>query len=155
MRVAIGSDHAGWEVKEKIIRFLTDKGYEIKDFGCTGREACDYPDFGLPVSEAVSRGEYKKAILICGAGVGMSLVANKVPGVRAALCLSPYMARMSREHNDANILILPGRIISEGDVEDIVTIFLETDFSGEERHIRRLSKIKEIEKKYFKEEYVE
>ena len=153
MKIAIGSDHAGWKIKKHLLRLLNKKGYEVKDFGCEDDRACDYPDFGLLVAEAVMRGEYEKGILICGAGIGMSLVANKVPGIRAALCLSPFMAKASREHNDANILVLPGRIISEKESEDMATIFLETSFSKDERHVRRIDKIKKIEEKYFK--YVE
>jgi RpiB/LacA/LacB family sugar-phosphate isomerase len=150
MKIAIGSDHAGWEIKTSLMRLLKEKGYTVEDFGCDNGDACDYPDFGLPVAEAVSRGEYERGILICGAGIGMSLVANKVPRVRAALCLNPFMAKVSREHNDANILILPGRISSKKESAEMAIIFLETKFSGEERHARRLAKIKEIEKKYFK-----
>ena len=150
VKIAIGSDHAGWKIKEHLTRLLNGKGYEVKDFGCENDNACDYPDFGLPVAEAVMRGEYERGILVCGAGVGMSLVANKVPGVRAALCLNPFMAKISRQHNDANILILPGRIVSEKEGEDMAAIFLETEFSGDERHVRRIGKIKEIEQKYFK-----
>ena len=150
MKIAIGSDHAGWEIKNRLIRHLREKGYLIKDFGCVNGDACDYPDFGLLVAEAVSRGEYERGILICGAGIGMSLVANKVPGVRAALCLNPFMVKVSREHNDANILILPGRIASPEESEELAIIFLKTEFSEEERHVRRLAKIKEIERKYFK-----
>ena len=150
MKIAIGSDHAGWEIKHNLIHHLKDKGYKIKDFGCDNGDACDYPDFGLPVAEAVSRGEFERGILICGAGIGMSIVANKVPGVRAALCLTPVMVKVSREHNDANILILPGRIASQKESEEMTIIFLETKFSEEERHVRRLAKIKEIERKYFK-----
>lgn len=150
MKIAMGSDHAGWEIKHNLSRYLKGKGYKIKDFGCDNGDACDYPDFGLLVAEAVSRGEYERGILICGAGIGMSLVANKVPGVRAALCLNPFMAKVSREHNDANILILPGRIASQKESEEMTIIFLDTEFSEEERHVRRLAKIKEIERKYFK-----
>ncbi len=153
MKIAIASDHAGWKTKKHLLLLLKKKGYEVKDFGCDNDAACDYPDFGLPVAEAIMRGEYEKGILICGAGIGMSLVANKVPGVRAALCLNPFMAKVSRGHNDANILILPGRVVSEKDSEDMATIFLETEFSKEERHMRRIAKIKEIERKYFK--YIE
>lgn len=150
MKIAIASDHAGWKIKEHLSRLLTEKGYKVGDFGCDNDDACDYPDFGLPVAEAIMRGEYEKGILICGAGIGMSLVANKVPGVRAALCLNPFMAKVSREHNDANILILPGRVVSEKESENMAVIFLETEFSKEERHVRRITKIKEIERKYFK-----
>lgn len=150
MRVAIASDHAGWKIKDYLLGFLNEKGYKAKDFGCDNDVACDYPDFGLPVAEAIMRGEYDRGILICGAGIGMSLVANKVPRVRAALCLNPFMAKVAREHNDANILILPGRVVSEKESEEMLNVFLRTKFSEEERHVRRLRKIKEIEKKYFK-----
>lgn len=149
-KIAIGSDHAGWKIKEHLVQYLNEKGYEVMDFGCKSNNACDYPDFGLQVAEAVMRNEYERGILVCGAGIGMSLVANKVPGVRAALCLNPFMAKISRQHNDANILILPGRIISEKESRDMALLFLETDFSGEERHVRRVDKIKKIEEKYFK-----
>lgn len=150
MKIAIGSDHAGWKIKKYLISLLKRKGFEVKDFGCNNADACDYPDFGLFVAEAVMRGKYDRGILICGAGIGMSLVANKVPGIRAALCLNKFMAKVSRGHNDANVLIFPGRIISEKESGEMVNIFLETDFSGEKRHLRRLKKIKKIEQKYFK-----
>lgn len=145
--IAIGSDHAGYLLKADIIKHLKDKGLEVKDFGTNGPESVDYPDFGQAVAEAVSSGECDKGIIICGTGIGISIAANKVPGIRAALCTDSYMAKMTRQHNDANILAIGERVIGPGLALDIIDTWLETEFLGG-RHQNRVSKITEIEKKY-------
>ena len=150
MVIAIGSDHGGYELKTQIIKYLNDKGYQVKDFGtCDGNHSVDYPEYGLAVAEAVKSGECEKGIIICGTGIGISMAANKVPGIRAALCTDSYMARMSREHNDANVLALGGRVIGAGVALDIVETWLNSEFQGG-RHKTRVDKIAEIEKKYLK-----
>ena len=144
MKIAIGSDHAGYELKEKLKSFLIKEGYEVEDFGTDSNEPADYPDFAKRVSEAVL-GDCEFGILICGSGIGMSIAANKFPGIRAALCTSPELAKASREHNNANILTLGARFTEEDPAKKIVKTFLETEFTGEERHVRRLKKISELE----------
>lgn len=149
--IGIGSDHAGYQLKQEIIKHLINKGYEVKDFGtCSADTDVDYPDYGLAVAKAVSRGECEKGIIICGTGIGISIAANKVRGIRAALCTDSYMARMSRLHNDANVLALGGRILGVGLALDIVDTWLETEFLGA-RHKRRIDKIVEIESEYSNE----
>ena len=145
--IAIGSDHGGFDLKEKIKKFLTERKIEVDDLGTVKMESVDYPDYGIKVSKLVSEGKVERGILICGTGIGMSIVANKFPKVRAALCHDSYSARMSREHNDANVLILGGRVTGDELALEIVRIWLETSFSGG-RHKSRLEKIEEIEKKY-------
>lgn len=147
--IAIGSDHGGFALKGEVIKHLKDNGYEVKDFGTCSAESVDYPDIGLPVAEAVKNGECEKGIVICGTGLGISISANKVPGIRAALCTNSFMARLSREHNDANILALGGRVIGVELALDIVDTWLKTEFLGG-RHKRRVDKIAQIEKKYSK-----
>ncbi|NLL30172.1 MAG: ribose 5-phosphate isomerase B [Clostridiales bacterium] len=149
MKIALGSDHGGFELKEAIKKFLTTEGYEIKDFGSNSTESCDYPDYALPVAEAVARKEFDFGILICGTGIGIGIAANKVPGIRAALCSDTFSAHATREHNNANILTLGQRVVGEGLALDIVNTFLNTKFQGE-RHQNRIDKITEIEKKYNK-----
>lgn len=148
MNIAIGSDHAGWELKETVKKSLKKERIEVKDFGTDNSNSCDYPDFGLAVAEAVVRGENGRGILICTTGIGMTMTANKVPGVRAALCNDVESARLSREHNDANILVLAANTVEREKLEDILRVWLNTAFSGDERHVRRLNKVKQIEKKY-------
>lgn len=148
--IAIGSDHGGYDLKMEIISYLNSQGLECKDFGsCNGKESVDYPDYGKNVAEAVSSGEFEKGIIICGTGLGISITANKVPGIRAALCTDSYMARMSREHNDANILALGGRVVGPGLALDIVETWLNTPFAGG-RHKTRVDKISAVETKYLK-----
>jgi len=144
MKVAIGCDHAGLGLKNKILPALEELGIEWKDFGTTNEESVDYPDFGQKVSELVSKGIVDKGILICGTGIGMSIVANKFPGIRAALCSESYAAEMSRLHRDSNLLVLPGRIINKDTAEEIIKKWFTTPFEGG-RHRRRLDKIKAIE----------
>lgn len=149
MKIAVGSDHGGVELKEEIKKFLNKEGYEFKDFGTNSTESCDYPDYALPVAEAVVSKEYDLGILICGTGIGIGIAANKVPGVRAALCSDTFSAHATREHNNANILTLGQRVVGPGLAIDIVKTFLNTEFEGE-RHQKRIDKIAEIEKKYNK-----
>ncbi len=144
MKVAIGSDHAGYELKEKIKEFLKANHYEFEDFGTDSKESVDYPDFAKRVSEAVLGG-FNLGILICGSGIGMSMSANKFPGIRAAFCTSPGLAKAGREHNNANVLTLGARFTDEKTAKETVKAFLETDFNDEERHLRRVRKIGELE----------
>ena len=148
--IAIASDHGGYDLKMEIIKYLGSQGLEFKDFGaCDGKISVDYPDYGKTVAEAVSNGDFEKGIIICGTGLGISITANKVPGIRAALCTDSYMAKMSREHNDANILALGGRVVGIGLALDIVEAWLNTSFSGG-RHKIRVDKISAVEEKYLK-----
>ena len=143
--IAIASDHAGWKLKDKIIPFLQGKGRLVSDFGTHSRDSVDYPDYGTLVAEAVSGGRVQRGILICATGIGMSIVANKFPGVRAALCHDLSTAKQSRLHNDANILVLGERVLETSQAIDIVWEWVSTGFEGG-RHARRISKIHEIEK---------
>ena len=145
-KIAIASDHTGRELKEDIKVFLKELGFDnVVDMGSNGNESVDYPDYGIPVAEKVSRGELEQGILICGTGIGMSIVANKFPNVRAALVNDVYSARMAKEHNNANILVIGGRIAGKGLAREMVKTWLGTKFEGG-RHQRRLDKIREIEK---------
>ena len=144
MRVAIGSDHRGFALKEALKELLGELGHEWVDFGCEGEEPVDYPDIARLLGEAVAAGEYERGILICGNGLGMSIAANKVKGVRAALCQNSFTARLARRHNDANILCLGAWCIGRGLAEEIVRVFLSEDFEGG-RHARRLEKIRAME----------
>lgn len=145
MRIAIGSDHGGYELKEEMKKYLENNGYTYKDFGCNSSENCDYPDFGFPVAKAVSRGKFDRGILICKSGLGMSIVANKVKGIRAALCHTPELAEKSRSHNDANILILGAEFTDPLTARLIVNTWLNTKFEGG-RHQNRIDKINKYEK---------
>lgn len=149
MKIAIGSDHAGFELKNEIISLLSSIGFECIDFGTNSPESVDYPDFGEKVSEAVSSGEMEKGILICGTGIGMSIVANKFPRIRASLCNDLFTAKMSRLHNDANILVLGGRIVGKDLAKEIVKTWVNTPFEGE-RHHKRLKKITLIEERFIR-----
>ena len=139
--IAIGSDHGGFELKQEIIKYLAKKGIGLEDFGCFSEASCDYTDYGKAVAEAVAAGKYERGILICGTGIGISITANKIKGIRCALCSDCFSAEATREHNDANILALGGRVVGVGLALKIVDTFLNTPFSNEERHIRRISKI--------------
>lgn len=149
MKIALGSDHGGFELKGEIISFLKDNGYEIKDFGTNSTDSCDYADYAIKVSEAVAAKECDFGILICGTGIGIGIAANKVPGIRAALCSDTFSAHATREHNNANILTMGQRVVGVGLALDIVKTFLTSEFEGD-RHIRRIEKISEIERKYSK-----
>lgn len=146
MRIAVGSDHAGLEMKNQVVEVLKDMGHECKDFGTNLMESVDYPDFGEKVADAVSQGKVDRGILICGTGIGMSIVANKFRRIRAALCNDLFSAKMSRLHNDSNVLILGGRIIGKDLAREIVKTWLITPFEGG-RHEKRLKKIEVIEEK--------
>ncbi len=148
--IAVGSDHAGFRLKGIILDFLRQRGVPCRDLGTTGTDAADYPDFARAVAEAVRRGECSRGIVICGTGIGTSIAANKVPGIRAALCADPYSARMSREHNDANVLCLGERVVGPGLALAIVETWLEAEFTGG-RHRRRVDKIAAIERDYASE----
>ncbi|MEW6674598.1 MAG: ribose 5-phosphate isomerase B [Nitrospirota bacterium] len=149
MTIAIGCDHAGIELKNEVISLLGSLGVECIDYGTNVSESVDYPDFGEKVSEAVSSGKIDRGILICGTGIGMSIVANKFPRIRASLCNDLFTAKMSRLHNDANILVLGGRIVGKDLAKEIVRIWISTPFEGE-RHCIRLKKILQIEERLTK-----
>ena len=138
--IPIGADHAGFILKGKIIQFLESKGYEVKDFGCFSEESIDYPDFAHPVAEMIEENTGMLGILICGSGNGINMTANKHNGIRSALCWNKEIAELARQHNDANIIALPARFISEEEAIEIVDTFLGTDFEGG-RHQRRIDKI--------------
>lgn len=142
--IAIGSDHGGYELKEKVIRYLEEKEIPCRDMGCSGRESVDYPVYGRAVAQVVADGSCEKGIVICTTGIGISISANKVRGVRCALCSDTLSARMTRLHNDANVLALGAGIVGENLALDIVDAFLNTPFSGEERHRRRVERIEEL-----------
>ncbi|MDI3316819.1 MAG: ribose 5-phosphate isomerase B [Bacillota bacterium] len=144
MKVALGADHGGFRLKEAVRHWLEQAGHQVVDFGTDSEEACDYPDIARPVAEAVARGQVDRAVLVCGTGIGMSITANKVPGVRAALCHDAYTARLSREHNDANVLCLGGRVLGPGVAEEIVGIWMSASFAGG-RHARRVAKVDELD----------
>ncbi|MFN4179663.1 MAG: ribose 5-phosphate isomerase B [Armatimonadota bacterium] len=144
-RIALGSDHAGFPLKEWLKGKLEEAGYECYDFGTHNPQSCDYPDFSAAVAHAVASGQFDTGIVICGTGIGSSIAANKIPGVRCALCWNEYTARMARSHNDANVLALGARVIGSELAWEIVKVWLETPFSGEERHKRRLGKISALE----------
>ncbi len=144
--IAIGCDHAAVDFKKSIIEHLQARGWKVQDFGTHTSEAVDYPQYARKVAEAVARGECEKGILICGTGIGMSIAANKVRGIRCALCGDTFSARATREHNDANVLALGERVLGKGLALDIVDVFLTTAFSGEERHVRRIEGISAIER---------
>lgn len=149
MKIALGCDHGGLNLKNEIVTFLKSESIEVKDFGTYTEASCDYADIALPVAEAVANKEYDFGILICGTGIGISIAANKVPGVRAALCSDTFSAHATREHNDANILAMGERVVGRGLALDIVKAFVNAKFEGE-RHQVRIDKIAAIEKKYNK-----
>lgn len=145
MRIAVASDHAGFTLKKGILSYLEKKSIEHKDFGCFSEERVDYVDFAVKAAEKVSSGEYDRAILICGTGLGMAMTANKFPGLRATPCSDEFTAEMSRKHNDSNCLTMGGRILPLDEAERITIVWLETDFE-EGRHRDRLEKLKILEK---------
>jgi ribose 5-phosphate isomerase B len=151
MRIGIGCDHAGLELKNEVVKLLAGLGVDCADYGTHTPESVDYPDFGEKVSLAVSSGEIERGILICGTGIGMSIVANKFPRIRASLCNDLFTAQMSRRHNDANILVLGGRIVGKDLAKEIVRTWVNTPFDGE-RHSNRLRKITLIENRLIKHE---
>jgi len=146
MKIALGSDHAGYELKEDLRAYLAELKIEALDLGTFSEDSADYPDVAVKVAEKVARGEVERGLLICGTGIGMSIVANRFAGVRAALCHDLYTARISREHNNANILALGGRLIGKGLAREILKVWLESEFQGG-RHERRIRKIAALEGK--------
>ena len=141
--IGIGSDHGGFELKEAVKKHLEERGLEYKDFGTYTPASCDYPVYGRAVAKAVASGECDRGIIICGTGIGISITANKVKGIRAALCSDCFSAQATREHNDANSLAMGARVLGEGLALKIVDTFLDTPFSGDPRHVRRISMIEE------------
>ncbi len=143
--VALGCDHGGYDLKNIIIKYLTEQGIAYKDFGCVDKGSCDYPDYGQAAAKAVAAGECEIGIVICTTGIGISITANKVKGIRCALCSDVVSARMTREHNDANMLALGAGIVGPNLALGIVEAFIHTEFPKEEKHYRRISKIAAIE----------
>lgn len=141
--IALGSDHGGYALKQEIMKHLEERGMEYKDYGCYSEESCDYPEFAHVVGKAVAAKECELGILICGTGIGISIAANKIKGVRAALCHDCFSAQATKEHNDANILAMGARVVGVGHALKIVDTFLDTPFSNDERHIRRIAAIEE------------
>ncbi len=151
MKIAIGSDHGGFLLKNVMVKFLDEKAYKILDLGAHSPEPSDYPDFAKAVSEAILTGKAERGILICGSGVGASVAANKFPGIRAAVCHDTFSAHQGVEDDDMNVLCLGERVIGPELAKEITLRFLTAGFSGAERHIRRLKKLKQIEKDYMKD----
>lgn len=145
MRVALGSDHGGYELKVVVLKYLEAQGLKVQDFGTYSADPVDYPQYGFSVGSAIIKGEADLGIVICGTGQGMAMAANKIPGIRAAVCSETYSARMAREHNNANVLSLGARVIGAGLALDVVDIFLKTEFLGG-KHARRVDLISEIER---------
>ena len=145
--IALGADHAGFQLKEALKSWLIEHGYQVVDHGTHSTESVDYPDYAAQVAEAVADHKVERGVLVCGTGIGMTIAANKVPGVRAALCSDIYTARMSREHNDANVLTLGGRLMGPEMALDILKMWLETGFVGD-RHRRRIGKIADLERRH-------
>lgn len=139
--IAIGCDHGGYALKQEVMKHLVERGLEYKDFGTYSEDSCDYPVYGKAVAHAVADGDCDRGILICGTGIGISITANKVPGIRAALCGDCFSAEATRLHNDANILAMGARVVGAGLALKIVDTFLDTPFSGDERHVRRINMI--------------
>lgn len=150
MNIALGSDHGGYRLKQEIIGYLEEKGITCKDFGCADSSSCDYPEFGAAAARAVANGECDKGIVICTTGIGISITANKVKGIRCALCADTLSARLTREHNDANMLALGAGITGTHLALNIVETFLDTPFSGEEKHSRRVAEIAALEEENMK-----
>ncbi len=147
MKIAIGADHGAFDRKAEVIEHLQSQGHEVRDFGTYTPDSCDYPAIGRSVAEAVVSGEYDRGIVMCTTGIGISIVANKVPGIRCALCSDVTSAKLTRMHNDANMLSMGAGIIGPNLTMDIVDTFMSTEFSNEEKHVRRISQIKEMEDK--------
>ena len=143
LRIAVCNDHAGYELKTKIVEYLEGEGSEVKDFGSFSDESCDYADFAHPMACAIKKGEFDFGVSICGSGNGISMTLNKHLGIRAALCWKPEIAHLAREHNDANVLSLPARFLTESEALDIVEVFFSTDFEGG-RHQRRIDKMNDV-----------
>jgi ribose 5-phosphate isomerase B len=145
LKIAIGADHAGYRLKDAVVPFLLSLGHEIEDVGCNCDQSVDYPDYALPVCDLVTSGKAERGILICGTGIGMTIAANKVRGIRCALVNDMFSAKATREHNDTNVLALGERVVGPGVALEIIRIWLDTPFSNGERHVGRLNKVKQIE----------
>ncbi len=139
-KIAVASDHAGYERKQAVLKYLQEQGIDYKDFGAYSSESCDYPDFAHPLAEAVSKGEFDKGITLCGSGNGINITANKHLGIRSAVCWLPEIAMLARQHNDANICALPARYVTDQEAIEIIKVFLATEFEGG-RHLLRINKI--------------
>jgi RpiB/LacA/LacB family sugar-phosphate isomerase len=150
MRIVIGADHAGFELKRTLAAYVRELGHEVEDLGTASADPVDYPDYAEAVAVAVRQGRAERGILICGSGVGASVAANKVPGIRAGLCHDTYSARQGVEHDDLNVLVLGARVIGPELAKELVRAFLEARFSGEERHRRRLEKLRRLEARFLK-----
>ncbi|WP_308636732.1 ribose 5-phosphate isomerase B [Paenibacillus silvisoli] len=148
MKIAIGADHAGYRLKDELVPFIESLGHEIEDVGCDCSQSVDYPDYALPVAELVAQGKADRGILICGTGIGMSIAANKVRGIRCALVHDMFSAKATREHNDTNVLAMGERVIGPGVAQEIIRIWLETPFTNGERHVGRVGKVMNIEAQY-------
>lgn len=145
MKLAIGCDHGGFDLKTSLIAYLKEQGHEVKDFGCYDKSSIDYPDYVFPVAEAVARGEFERGIVVCSTGIGVSIAANKVKGVRCALLTDEFSAQLTREHNDTNMVAFGGFITTTERAKGILGIWLNTQFSHGERHQRRIDKISKYE----------
>ena len=145
MKIGIGSDHGGYGLKQEVIGHLRSQGHEVTDYGCHSTASCDYPQYARAVAKSVSDGTNEKGIVICTTGIGVSIIANKVKGIRCALCTDVTCARLTREHNDANVLAIGAGVIGENVAMDVVDTFLDTAFSGLEKHARRIGKIAAME----------
>ncbi len=150
MKIAVACDHGGLNLKNTLIAYLEKNGHEVKNFGTDTFDSCDYPDYAVLAAEAVASGECERGIVVCSSGIGVSIVANKVPGVRCAHCHDTYCAKYTRLHNDANMIAFGEKVVGPGLMEEIVSLFLTTEFEGGERHNRRIDKITKIEEKYNK-----
>ena len=150
MKIAVACDHGGLNLKSAVIAFVEKLGHVVKDFGTFTKDSCDYPDFAAAAAESVASGECERGILVCSSGIGVSIVANKIPGVRCAHCHDTYCAKFTRLHNDANMIAFGEKVVGEGLMQELVTLFLTTEFEGGERHERRVAKIKALEEKYSK-----
>ena len=150
MKIAIACYHGGLNLKNSVKAYVEKLGHETVDFGTYTKDSCDYPDFAAAAAEAVANGECERGIVVCSSGIGVSIVANKVPGVRCAHCHDLYCAKYTRLHNDANMMALGGKVVGEGMMQELVYTFLTTEFEGGERHERRVAKIKALEEKYCK-----
>ncbi len=150
MKISVACDHGGLNLKKALIAYLEKCGHEVLDFGTNDLSSCDYPDFAVQAAEAVASGTCERGIVVCSSGIGVSIVANKVPGVRCAHCHDTYCAKYTRLHNDANMLAFGEKVVGVGLMEEMVNLFLTTQYEGGERHDRRIAKIKAIEEKYNK-----
>jgi ribose 5-phosphate isomerase B len=146
MKIAIACDHGGYHLKEELLQFLQTAGHDVKDFGCYDANSIDYPDFIFPAAEAVARGEYERGVVICTTGIGASICANKVKGIRCALCTDEYSAKMTRDHNDTNVIAFGSNVTTPVRAMNMLDIWLHTDFSNGERHVRRIEKISAYER---------